>query len=135
MELIYLWIEEYKNIKNQEFNFSSRFDCKYNKCDKELTIIKNKDYIDIFPENINVTAIAGKNGSGKSNIFQALLYEDKFSIDNKVNFWYIVNKDDKDNFEIYYFDNKGIKKDKIILNKAYNIKKFQKNKKIILILV
>ena len=24
MELVYLWVEEYKNIKNQGFNFSPR---------------------------------------------------------------------------------------------------------------
>jgi len=29
MELIYLYIEDYKNIKNQGFNFSSKFTCKY----------------------------------------------------------------------------------------------------------
>ena len=29
MELIYLYIEDYKNIKNQGFNFSSKFTSKY----------------------------------------------------------------------------------------------------------
>ena len=29
MELVYLWIEEYKNIKKQGFNFSSKFDCNF----------------------------------------------------------------------------------------------------------
>ena len=29
MELIYLYIEDYKNIKNQGFNFFSKFTCKY----------------------------------------------------------------------------------------------------------
>ena len=29
MELVYLWIEDYKNIKKQGFNFSPQFDCKY----------------------------------------------------------------------------------------------------------
>jgi len=30
MELVYLWIEEYKNIKNQGFNFSPWFECEKN---------------------------------------------------------------------------------------------------------
>ena len=29
MELIYLYIEDYKNIKNQGFIFFSKFACKY----------------------------------------------------------------------------------------------------------
>lgn len=68
MELIYLWVEEYKNIKQQGFNFSPRFKCEYDKNKNELTIDENKNYISIFPENINVTAIVGENGSGKSSL-------------------------------------------------------------------
>ena len=72
MELVYLWIEEYKNIKNQGFNFSPRFDCKFD--GKNLTIDnKSKDYVNIFPKNINVSAIVGKNGAGKSTI-QKLIF-------------------------------------------------------------
>ncbi len=29
MELVYLWVEDYKNIKKQGFNFSPRFECTY----------------------------------------------------------------------------------------------------------
>lgn len=29
MELVYLWVEDYKNIKKQGFNFSPRFECKF----------------------------------------------------------------------------------------------------------
>jgi predicted ATP-binding protein involved in virulence len=73
MELVYLWVKEYKNIKNQGFNFSPRFDCKYDEDSKELTIDKNDDYVSIFPENINITAIVGENGSGKSSICNLLI--------------------------------------------------------------
>jgi len=73
MELVYLWVEKYKNIKEQGFNFSPRFECKYE--NNELTIIEKKEdeYIkDFFGKNINVTAIVGKNGSGKSSILDIL---------------------------------------------------------------
>jgi len=29
MELVYLWVEEYKNIYRQGFNFSHRFECEF----------------------------------------------------------------------------------------------------------
>lgn len=70
MELVYLWVDEYKNIRNQGFNFSPRFTCKYE--DGELTIDK-KEHVSIFPDNINVTAIVGENGSGKSSIYKLIL--------------------------------------------------------------
>ncbi|MFW3380188.1 AAA family ATPase [Aliarcobacter butzleri] len=80
MELVYLWVENYKNIQKQGFNFSPRFECeffpKYDKdgklednCELKIT---SKDYVNIFPDNINVTAIVGENGSGKSTIIEFL---------------------------------------------------------------
>jgi len=68
MELVYLWVEDYKNIKKQGFNFSPRFECKYDENTKKLTINENKEYVSIFPEKINITAIVGENGSGKSSV-------------------------------------------------------------------
>jgi len=68
MELVYLWVEEYKNIKKQGFNFSPRSKCNYNPNTKELTIDEKDDYVNIFPDNINITAIVGENGSGKSTV-------------------------------------------------------------------
>lgn len=72
MELVYLWVEKYKNIEKQGFNFSPRFRCEYDADKKELTINENKDYINIFPDNINVTAIVGENGSGKSRLLEII---------------------------------------------------------------
>jgi len=68
MELVYLWVEEYKNIKEQGFNFSPRFRCEYDDESNKLTIEDNPDFVDIFPPNINITAIVGENGSGKSSL-------------------------------------------------------------------
>jgi ABC-type dipeptide/oligopeptide/nickel transport system ATPase component len=79
MELVYLWVEEYKNIRNQGFNFSPRFECEFKDgnltiCDKKEKECKNNEYLEnFFGDNINVTAIVGKNGSGKSSIIELLL--------------------------------------------------------------
>lgn len=72
MELVYLWVEEYKNIRNQGFNFSPRFENEFfpeyedgklkDNCKLEIT---SKEYINIFPDNINVTAIVWENGVGR----------------------------------------------------------------------
>lgn len=70
MELVYLWVEDYKNIHQQGFNFSGRYRCDYNLDTNELTIDENIDYVHIFPDNINITAIVGENGSGKSSVFE-----------------------------------------------------------------
>jgi len=106
MELVYLWIEKYKNIKRQGFTFSPRFDCefkpKYNENDElipdesELIIEEKKDYVNIFPDNINITAIVGKNGAGKSNVLEAF-YE----------YLYEKGKNNKNNLFIIYTDKKN----------------------------
>ena len=83
MELVYLWVEEYKNIHKQGFNFSPKFNCNYDPDTNELTIDENNDYIDnFFGDNINVTAILGKNGSGKSSVAE-FLYLSRKNNDNK----------------------------------------------------
>ena len=81
MELVYLWVEDYKNIQKQGFNFSPNFDVKFtpvyeNKklSDKsKLEIIPKENPLkDFFGDNINITAIVGENGSGKSNVLTKL---------------------------------------------------------------
>lgn len=78
MELVYLWVKNYKNIKNQGFNFSPRFECEFDGkdltiCDKKKKECKDNKYLEnFFGENINITAIVGENGSGKSSILKSL---------------------------------------------------------------
>jgi len=102
VELIYLWVEDYKNIKNQGFNFSPRFECEFKaeyekgkdklKKDCELIITPKKHTENFFGENINVTAIVGKNGSGKSSLLQLL--EGGIEFEN-IDRFFIYQKDGK----------------------------------------
>ena len=82
MELVYLWVEGFKNIEKQGFNFSPRFRCEYDEDTKELKIVDKDETGEFYPknffgDNINVTAIVGENGSGKSSIqkiFFSIIY-------------------------------------------------------------
>lgn len=90
MKLLYLWVENHKElIKNQYFNISNSyhisFDIKYNR----LHISKNKEYVaNFYGKNIlDITAIVGINGTGKTTITRSL-----YDICNSVN---IVNEDEE----------------------------------------
>ena len=81
MELVYLWVEDYKNIQKQGFNFSPNFDVKFKPVyenerlsDKsELKITPKENPLkDFFDKDINITAIVGENGSGKSSVLEIL---------------------------------------------------------------
>lgn len=91
MKLLYVWIENYKNIKRQGFHFSNEYeftftpkiDLQENPKTEELekrvvggTLIceNNDQYIpDFFGKNIDITAIVGRNGTGKSTIIHSIL--------------------------------------------------------------
>ncbi|UPT76679.1 ATP-binding protein [Sulfurovum sp. XGS-02] len=73
MELVYLWVKEYKNIKEEGFNFSSPYVYTYSESTKEITHEDNPgNYSKLFSKNIRISAIVGKNGSGKSSIFEVI---------------------------------------------------------------
>jgi hypothetical protein len=77
MELLYIYIEEYKSLKNQDINFGGEYRFSFDKEKRKLEISKNDLYISDFykiGENradvLNVSSIIGENGTGKSSILQ-----------------------------------------------------------------
>ncbi len=77
MQLLYLWLENYNNIQNQGFNFSPDFHIEYKKETNQLEIAKKENILpaNFFGEKVtSVTAIVGKNGTGKSSILAAICY-------------------------------------------------------------
>ncbi|MBF7066513.1 hypothetical protein [Aliarcobacter butzleri] len=122
MELVYLWVENYKNIQKQGFNFSPRFKCEFDEDKKELTINENKDYVSIFPDNINVTAIVGENGSGKTNTITLLMKSLFLTNKKESQFKYLlVYMQDK---SLIYYSNFEIKCN---IEKVDNIQKLRNN--------
>ena len=128
MELVYLWVDKYKNIENQGFNFSPRFTCSYE--NDELKIIDKEEtkepYLkNFFGKNINVTAIVGENGSGKSNILEMLFGN---NIVSNCEFFYIVNCSKTTDIDLilYKFDDKlEIYSAKIEINKPFDLKQIK----------
>lgn len=142
MELVYLWVEEYKNIENQGFNFSPKFEFHYDKDSKKLTKIRDESttYKSIFPNNINITAIVGENGSGKTSLIHQLLEKDNFSCSsleddsffNKKRLWIYTNNhiqeinfDDLSSFNDILLISEDLESN--ICDNKYNINTYLKN--------
>ena len=80
MELLYLYIPQYKSISNQEFNFSNRYRFSRNvsEAGKRLSfeLVEKNDSedswrLDFFGKGVsNLSAIVGANGTGKSTVLQ-----------------------------------------------------------------
>jgi len=105
MKLIYLWIDNYKNIKQTGFNFTSDFHCEYNHKTLSLSAKKNGTFNSFFGEYINITAIVGKNGSGKTSILEVLQKNLVFDIRNfqqiyEFDFLLVFSDDDSENLKI-----------------------------------
>lgn len=78
MELIYLWVDQYKNFKDTGIILNPAYEENFNKQEikdsKFISLKEKQDYINIFGKNLNIITIVGRNGSGKSNIISLLSY-------------------------------------------------------------
>lgn len=74
--LDYIWISKFRGIENKGFCFSHKYYYDYDDETKMLKRMKNQyseKYIDnFFDDNIEVNAIIGKNGCGKTSLMQAI---------------------------------------------------------------
>ena len=116
MELVYLWVEKYKNIENQGFNFSPRFRCDYDEVTKELNIVDKDETGEFYPknffgDNINITAIVGENGSGKSSVMEFLL--ELFDSESSDSFLFLYLYENKPRYYCYKISPSNINELKI----------------------
>lgn len=99
MELLYLWIENYRNIQHQGFNFSSKW--KFDYQNEQLTVEERPNVIDHFfgKDIVNLTALIGSNGSGKTSVLE-FIYNELFSNYNK-NYQQLSYHNDSKNIVTY----------------------------------
>lgn len=120
MQLIYQWIDKYRSINdnnllnNLELNFHHKYRFKYDGKDKlEFEILEKTNYIDTYyKENQYYSMIVGKNGSGKSSIFEMLYNGINISLDmksrkEKIRDKFIAIFLDEDKFLFYGFEING----------------------------
>ena len=76
MELLYIYIwDDKRNIKECEYNFSPNYKFSYRPQLKTFDMEKcDSLYSGWFGQNIvNITAVVGKNGSGKTNLLDCII--------------------------------------------------------------
>ena len=75
MKLLYLWVENHDElVKNQSFKISNSYYISFDLERNILSVSKNKEYIENFYGNniLDVAAIVGRNGTGKTTIARSL---------------------------------------------------------------
>lgn len=80
MEIVFVWIDNFRNLKNAGFNLGSEYnyELKLDKDNREckLTRTGNENFIpDFFNPFLNISAIVGENASGKSSFIDVLNYD------------------------------------------------------------
>ncbi|MCU0428981.1 MAG: ATP-binding protein [Cytophagaceae bacterium] len=74
MELLYLYVFDYRGLQNEEFVFSDEYKFNFDEKNNKLTITEyNRRIKDFFGDHIiNVSFLVGENGVGKSTILKSI---------------------------------------------------------------
>ncbi|BCZ45810.1 hypothetical protein psyc5s11_18770 [Clostridium gelidum] len=109
MQLLYLWINDYKCFNKRGFNFSSKHRFEYDYESNIITYTQNEDYIEGFfnRDNSNeerlteLTAVVGKNGAGKSTLLE-IIFKNIAQVNLENKFEGIACFLENENITIYY---------------------------------
>ena len=110
IELLFMYVKDYKIFKySQKINLNSKYIFKYNEKNNTVIITNNPEYVQLFPDSINLKILCGENGTGKTT-FIRLLQGKEYEL--PANF-FILLKDNKGN---YYANNANLK----VIDKTIN---------------
>ena len=123
MELLFLWIENFRSVHKQAFNFSSSLtftilpasDTSVQRPAYSIKIDLNPQFVNLFPADIlNITGLIGKNGSGKSSLLHCLkLLTGQFARLTSPLIFSILDRSSKHVYT-YYYGGGGIREMKIL---------------------
>lgn len=112
MEIVFVWIDKFRNLEKAGFNLGSEYSYELeidetNRACK-LTRTRNENFIpDFFKPFLNISAIVGKNASGKSSFIDAL-YSDFLFSNNKESKCLILYKHGTEySYYINFIDNES----------------------------
>ena len=112
MKLVYFWVDGYKNLNNIGLNLNANYSCnsEYNQTNQKL-IVKINERISnqVFGEYLNITTVLGANGTGKTNVLDALNIVLNPLIAVDLEFKYCLILLDKGNFIYKTSDNFEVK--------------------------
>ncbi|WP_029342461.1 MULTISPECIES: AAA family ATPase [Exiguobacterium] len=130
--LVYYYFDGFRNFKNCDLNFSNELIVNYNKKNKSLSFMQNKNFLDNYwGRNINsITTIAGNNGVGKSTILDSIKGRFFYGFNFLPLETVLVEKKDKC-YCIYYSEKLLEENSAIVINdNKYVLSDFQINPKI-----
>lgn len=120
VELLFMYVKNYKVFKyDQKINLNSKYIFDYNQKNNTVIITNNPEYVQIFPDSINLKIICGENGTGKTALMR-LIQGKEYELPSE---FFILLKDDQGN---YFANNANLKvidktKDKeVILDKGFD---------------
>ena len=114
MEVAFIYIEEHRSISRLSIPLTSRHNFEYK--NGQLKITNNNDLIEDFYSSVNLTAIIGKNGSGKSTILDFIEAIHSYNFSSG---FIIFRK--KEN-EIYKFEILYVNHEKVSIQSELNFK-------------
>ena len=88
MQLIYIWVEDFRCFKNNEFNFSSKYKFKFEYESNSMSVsCNNNNTLLLFNNNKenniqDFTVVVGENGVGKTTLSELFLSPVEMSQDN-----------------------------------------------------